>query len=62
MPLYPQMADALLPTPASITSQECDLNGSEDPWEGLSSDLIFPEMQSPLTAISNQPEDTHQSI
>ena len=24
MLLYPQMADALLPTPASVTSQECD--------------------------------------
>ena len=54
------MADALLPAPASITY--VIVNGSEDPWEGLFSALIFPEMQSPLTAISSQPEATHQSI
>ena len=49
MLLYPQMADALLPTP-------------EDPWEDLSSDLIFHEMRSLSTAISSQPEDTHLFI
>ena len=38
------------------------VSGSEELWEGLFSTLIFPEMQSPLTAISSQPEDTHQSI
>ena len=59
--LYSQMADALLPTPASITSQECDCKWVRRPMRG-SSDLIFPGMQSPLTAISSQLEDTHPSI